>query len=99
MRNVIHRLLLGLSGSALIACGPAEEDGAAVANQHVHESGMSALAPQGAVLSVGATGNEVRAVHHYLTEYGYLPNAALQRAYPEWRSPVSSAPAREDVYD
>jgi peptidoglycan hydrolase-like protein with peptidoglycan-binding domain len=99
MRNVINRLLLGLSGSALIACGPAEEDGAAVADQHVHESGMSALAPQGEVLCIGATGNEVRAVHRYLTEHGYLPNAALQRAYPQWRSPVSSAPAREDVYD
>jgi peptidoglycan hydrolase-like protein with peptidoglycan-binding domain len=60
---------------------------------------MSALAPQGEVLSIGATGDEVRAVHHYLTEFGYLPNAALQRAFPRWRSPVSSAPTRHDVYD
>jgi peptidoglycan hydrolase-like protein with peptidoglycan-binding domain len=98
MRNAMNRLLVGLGGVALIACGPAQEGGAGHADQ-AHESGTSALAPQGEVLSVGAAGPEVEAVHHYLTEFGYLPNTALQRSYPQWRSPVSSAPARDDIYD
>jgi peptidoglycan hydrolase-like protein with peptidoglycan-binding domain len=99
MQKIVKRWLVGLGGATLIACGPAQEGGAGHAEEQPHESGTSALAAQGEVLALGATGAEVQAVHHYLTEFGYLPNAALQREYPQWRSPVSSAPVRNDVYD
>ncbi|HEY4645676.1 MAG TPA: peptidoglycan-binding domain-containing protein, partial [Steroidobacteraceae bacterium] len=49
-------------------------------------------------LSIGATGEDVRTVHTYLSQYGYFPNAKLARRYPAWRPIVATAPAA-GVYD
>src|SRR5947208_3614243 len=50
-------------------------------------------------LSLGARGEEVRALHGYLTRFGYFPNAELARTYPAWRPIESNAPAASDVFD
>jgi peptidoglycan hydrolase-like protein with peptidoglycan-binding domain len=99
MRTIVMGLALSVGGLALAGCGVApEHDGEGAHDQRLGP-GTSALSAQGDVLFVGATGEEVRAVHHYLRTFGYLPNEDLAREFPQWRSPVSSGPAREEVYD
>jgi hypothetical protein len=50
-------------------------------------------------LSLGTQGDDVHALHTYLTRYGYFPNAALAGEYPTWSPIVTDAPAFEDVFD
>jgi hypothetical protein len=50
-------------------------------------------------LGVGSSGEDVRTVHEYLTEFGYFPSQALLAQYPTWRPVVSMAPERVDVFD
>lgn len=98
MQTTVKLALVGIGGLALAGCGPAEGD-VEHAAEHGAESGSAVLSSQGDVLSVGAAGDEVRAVHRYLRDVGYLPNEGLRRLYPAWRPPVSAAPARDDVFD
>ena len=57
------------------------------------------LAASGPELSLGATGDDVRALHAYFKNYGYFPNADIQERYPAWRAVVDRLPAEDDVYD
>jgi peptidoglycan hydrolase-like protein with peptidoglycan-binding domain len=50
-------------------------------------------------LSVGSTGDDVVAVHAYLTRYGYFPSEGLQRVFPAWRPFVAEGPASASIYD
>lgn len=50
-------------------------------------------------LAIGATGEDVRAVHAYLKRAGYFPNEKLAREYPAWRPVVARAPQDASVYD
>src|SRR5438046_979737 len=50
-------------------------------------------------LSLGSRGDDVRAVHDYLTRFGYFPNAELARKYPAWRPIVPETPLAQDVFD
>src|SRR5215471_9656107 len=50
-------------------------------------------------LQVGSSGPAVRAVHEYLTRFGYFPNPALKQGFPSWSPIVPSVPAHPDVYD
>jgi Matrixin/Putative peptidoglycan binding domain len=88
------RLVFGLGGLAFAGCGAGPDDGGGSS-----EPATSLFSAQGDVLSIGAAGEEVRAVHRYLRAFGYLPNDDLEREFPRWRSPVDAAPASEDVYD
>jgi peptidoglycan hydrolase-like protein with peptidoglycan-binding domain len=99
MRTTVIRWVVGLGGLAWAGCGVAPERDGSSAEDQRSEPGTSVLSTQGDLLSIGAEGEEVRAVHRYLREFGYLPNEELKREFPQWRSPVSSGPAREDVYD
>jgi hypothetical protein len=85
-------LLAGLSGTA---CG---------GEQGIDESSSGAEA-EGSVdslerdLSIGAQGDDVRALHRFLARYGYFPNDELADAYPNWAPLLSEGPARSDVFD
>ncbi len=50
-------------------------------------------------LSPGSHGEEVRALHHYLTQFGYFPNDSLMKKYARWRPIVATAPADPAVFD
>jgi hypothetical protein len=50
-------------------------------------------------VGLGARGDDARAVHAYLTRFGYFPNEELAREHPGWRSILPDAPATADVYD
>jgi hypothetical protein len=50
-------------------------------------------------VGLGESGSDVRAVHAYLTRFGYFPNEQLAREHPAWRPIVQNAPASADVYD
>lgn len=52
-----------------------------------------------AELGIGSQGDAVRAVHAYLTEYGYFPNDELKLNFPRWRPIVEEAPANPAIYD
>jgi len=50
-------------------------------------------------LGIGSRGDAVRALHTFLTRYGYFPNVELERQYPSWRPLVDAAPSKDDVFD
>jgi len=50
-------------------------------------------------LQIGARGEGVRAVHAYLTSFGYFPNDRLAVEYPSWRPLVAEPPADLSVFD
>jgi Putative peptidoglycan binding domain/Matrixin len=50
-------------------------------------------------LQLGAHGDEVRALNHYLSEYGYFPNAELEEKYPAWSPLIEAAPADPASFD
>jgi len=50
-------------------------------------------------LVLGSQGDEVRAVHEYLTRYGYFPNATLSAQYARWTPIVENAPADPELFD
>ena len=57
------------------------------------------LKQPGVDLVLGQSGEDVRAVNGYLRRYGYFPNDALARTYPEWRPIVSRGPGQADRFD
>jgi peptidoglycan hydrolase-like protein with peptidoglycan-binding domain len=57
------------------------------------------VADKAAPLQLGARGERVRALHEYLTRYGYFPNDQLQKKYPAWRPLTRQAPKDLSVYD
>jgi len=91
------------------ACGGSDaicvgEDGSLAACESATEGDDAAplterLAAIDAELAVGAQGSDVRAVHEYLTEYGYLPNEDLQSRFPSWQPFVDELPADPEMYD
>jgi hypothetical protein len=50
-------------------------------------------------LIVGSHGPEVRALHEYLTDYGYFPNPRLRAMYPRWQPIVAQPPADAELFD
>jgi peptidoglycan hydrolase-like protein with peptidoglycan-binding domain len=50
-------------------------------------------------LRIGSSGAEVRALHDYLTTFGYFPDAQLAARYPQWRPLVAAGPADPSVFD
>jgi peptidoglycan hydrolase-like protein with peptidoglycan-binding domain len=90
---------LGVGGLALMcfACGEGPQA------EGTHEASSppdpAVLSESDEVLSIGNRGEQVRALHHYLAQFGFLPNPTLQREFPGWRSPVAVPPARQDVFD
>jgi peptidoglycan hydrolase-like protein with peptidoglycan-binding domain len=50
-------------------------------------------------VGAGATGDDVAAIHAYLSTYGYFPNGELARTFPRWRPIVSRAPRDPLVFD
>jgi hypothetical protein len=50
-------------------------------------------------LDLGSTGDEVMAVHAYLTQFGYFPNTALADEFPRWRPIVTQRPSSILGYD
>lgn len=50
-------------------------------------------------LSLGSSGGSVRALHEYLTQFGYFPNEELQARHALWRPIVDDAPWDSDIYD
>jgi hypothetical protein len=50
-------------------------------------------------LSRGDSGPDVRALHGFLTRYGYLYNQALAEADPNWEPIVRDLPASTDAFD
>jgi hypothetical protein len=80
----------------IVGCAGGDDAPSAVP-QVQFEHGRASIGP-GADLTIGSTGPSVRALHAYLTRFGYFPNDELAREYPAWR-PVADAPKNLDVYD
>jgi peptidoglycan hydrolase-like protein with peptidoglycan-binding domain len=73
--------------------------GASACGDPKHAPGAPGPAEVGRELAQGASGDEVRALHRYLRQFGYFPNGELAKAYPAWRPIVAQDPADEAVYD
>ena len=99
----------GCGGSEAICVG---EDGQAVACEasSATEVGDNAepvdlaplserLAALDVDLAVGSQGPQVRAVHDYLTQYGYFRNDAIRARAPLWRPFVDAVPADPETFD
>jgi hypothetical protein len=98
MKRAVAAVVLWVGGVGILGCGA--QDAASADSSGESQGGeISALEQSDRTLALGSSGEDVRAVTRYLTRFGYLPNAALSRTFPEWRSPVANAPEREDVYD
>jgi hypothetical protein len=54
--------------------------------------------PSPVSLTQGARGPEVRAAYEYLRQFGYFPNAELERDNPDFR-PMVPAPADPELFD
>jgi peptidoglycan hydrolase-like protein with peptidoglycan-binding domain len=76
---------------------PEAEPSEPVAN--VSDADMDRLRALDHDLSLGSTGDDVVAVHAYLSRYGYFPNSGLQRHFPTWRPLVAEPPASTSTYD
>jgi hypothetical protein len=50
-------------------------------------------------LAEGSSGDDVRALHDYLSTYGYFPNPKLADRYPSWGPVVPQGPADRGVFD
>jgi peptidoglycan hydrolase-like protein with peptidoglycan-binding domain len=61
--------------------------------------GQVELKATGSDLTAGSQGDEVRAVHQYLTRFGYFPNQAHAEHYARWRPIVAKLPAQLGTYD
>ncbi len=99
MRAMVGCVVFAFVGLGLTACGAQspDQDGESSAATPLGE--FTALANSDRVLEPGLAGEDVRGANRYFFEYGYLPNADLAQRFPQWRSPVSSAPESEDVFD
>jgi peptidoglycan hydrolase-like protein with peptidoglycan-binding domain len=62
-------------------------------------SGDTRVAAAGDELDLGSRGEEVAAVHAYLSRHGYFPDDGHSRTYPTWRSIVAAGPRQPDVFD
>jgi hypothetical protein len=89
-RATISSLVVGALAGA--GCGASSNFGDPVASTETSTSIEHDL-------TVGSQGNEVVVLHDYLTQFGYFPNAELQKEYPAWRPIVPEAPAANDVFD
>ena len=85
-------LLAGLAGTA---CGgePGIDESSSGAEA---EGGVESLERD---LSMGAEGDDVRALHGFLTRYGYFPNEELAEADPNWAPLLPEGPTRPEVFD
>ena len=86
----------GLLVGSFVSCGGAEGDSVSA---QTGEDALLALRHSERALSVGYSGEDVRALTRYLSSFGYLPNSNLSELYPQWRSPVADSPAHEDAFD
>ncbi len=86
--RIIHRLS-ALVAVSLCACA-SEPD-----NRPLPER----LGDIKADLTIGSAGDEVAALHEYLTQFGYFPNPELAKHYPRWRPAVSTLPAFDSQFD
>ena len=50
-------------------------------------------------LTLGSQGDEVRAVHEYLTQFGYFPSDRISALHSQWRPVVAEAPADAEFFD
>jgi peptidoglycan hydrolase-like protein with peptidoglycan-binding domain len=50
-------------------------------------------------LTLGSEGEGVRAVHEYLTRYGYFPSNELAQKHSTWRPIVAEGPANPELFD
>src|SRR5262245_33038576 len=92
MERTVNSVLIGLLLTAA-ACGG--EDDAGSSGPSLPER----LQTLNQDLTIGSTGDDVRAVHEYLTRYGYFPNAQLAHDFPSWRPLVKEPPADLAVFD
>jgi peptidoglycan hydrolase-like protein with peptidoglycan-binding domain len=79
---------------AVPACGAAVEPDSTDEFSSAPRTGESA-----SDLTVGSKGEAVRALHHYLTTYGYFPNPELAAEYPRWQAIVPDGPRDPSVFD
>ncbi len=86
----IVQLLSVLGALSLVACSPDGPD-----NRPLPER-LGAIETD---LAIGSSGNDVRALHDYLDQYGYFPNSVLATRYPRWRPAVSPGPTDHGVFD
>jgi peptidoglycan hydrolase-like protein with peptidoglycan-binding domain len=98
----IHSLSIGcLAAFFAVACGAPSFDGQMTEPESGHSSPnlRERLIALDHDIELGAAGEDVRALHGYLTEFGYFPNQELAREYPSWRPLVSDGPAEATVFD
>jgi hypothetical protein len=90
--GALFALLAGLSASA---CGG--DQGSDQPSSGTEEgSGVDSLERD---LSIGAQGDDVRALHAYLARFGYFPNEELASEHPTWAPLLPEGPASPDVFD
>lgn len=77
--------------------GPATE--AQAEGSEAPNATAARIAKIDATLREGSRGEHVHALHDYLREHGYFPNAELAETYPAWRPLVDAAPADLDTFD
>jgi peptidoglycan hydrolase-like protein with peptidoglycan-binding domain len=85
------------SGTTSDGCGEALTN--TDSGEATSDAPLDLIAADGTDLDIGSHGDEVRALHGYLTRYGYFPNDALRRAHSWWLPIVGSAPADPQIYD
>jgi peptidoglycan hydrolase-like protein with peptidoglycan-binding domain len=86
--NARHMLLAtALMAAMALSCGGADTESAVDLGSISRD------------LTIGSSGADVRAVHEYLSAYGYFPNDELARTYPAWRPIESEAPAAAEIFD
>src|SRR5262249_5476503 len=72
-------------GVGAMGCGTEDEGASSV--QRYHRD-----------LSLGASGDDVRALNDYLTQFGYFPSDKLAGEYPNWRPLVAQGPADQAIF-
>jgi peptidoglycan hydrolase-like protein with peptidoglycan-binding domain len=84
-RRTIAGLSLGLL--SMVACAGDADDASS--------DSQTPVTP----IQLGSSGPQVRALHEYLTRYGYFENPALRRQHKNWQPIVNQSPANLDVFD
>jgi hypothetical protein len=95
--TIITHATFGLLVFGIAACGAGAPDREPVVSDST--SSFERVQQIDQDLGIGSTGQDVKALHDYLTRYGYFPNQELARDYPAWRPLVADAPANESVFD
>jgi peptidoglycan hydrolase-like protein with peptidoglycan-binding domain len=96
LRSLAGGALGALLGSAPLLLGGCFAEPNAGDTQSVapYDDDMASVS----VLSLGSRGPAVTELQQYLTGYGYFPNEALAKQFPEW-VPVSAQAPEPGVYD